>query len=108
MAQIARNQHQVVSQSGGRNLKIGIRKDCSGFFKMSADPAENLGRADIKGEDGNRWNDAFFYIAQVSVAGLGAIGAFIEFADDHGAGELFFPRDVDEPIEVGPGGPRPQ
>ena len=108
MAQIARNQHQVVSHSGGRNLKIGIRKDCSGFFKMSADLAENLGRSDIKGEDGYCRNDAFFYVAQVSVAGLGAIGAFIEFADDHGAGELFFPRDVDEPIEVGPGGPRPQ
>ena len=95
MAQIARNQNQVVSQSGGRNLEIGVRKDCSGFFKMSADPAEYLGRVDIKGEDGNRWNDAFFYIVHVSVAGLGAIGAFIEFTDDHGAGELFFPRDVD-------------
>ena len=40
---------QVVSQSGGRFLEIGVRKDCSGFFKMSADPAENLGRVDIKG-----------------------------------------------------------
>jgi len=104
MAQIARNQNQVVSQSGGRNLEIGVRKDCPGFFKMSADPAEYLGDADIKGEDGYCRNDAFFYIAKVSVAGLGAIGAFVEFADDHGAGELFFPRDFEEPVEVGPGG----
>jgi hypothetical protein len=108
MAQTARNQLQAVSQSGGRNLKIRIRKDPSGFFKMSADLAENLGRSDIKGEDGYCRNDAFFYVAQVSVAGLGAIGAFIEFADDHGAGELFFPRDLGEPGEVGPGGLRPQ
>jgi hypothetical protein len=37
MAQIARNQLQVVPQGRGRNLKIHIRKDCSGFFKMSMD-----------------------------------------------------------------------
>ena len=106
MVEITGHQLQVVPQSRGRNLKIRIRKDCSSFFKLSADSAEDLGRADIKREDGYCRNDAIFYITHVPVAGLGAIGAFIEFADDHGAGELFFPRDLDEPVEVGPGGLR--
>lgn len=108
MANIPGHQFQIMFQSRGCNLKIRIRKDYSSFFKLSADSAENLGRADIKGEDGNRRNDSIFYIAQVSVAGLGAIGAFIEFAYDHSAGELLFPRHIEEPVEVGPGGLRPK
>jgi hypothetical protein len=75
MAQIARNQHQVVPQSRGCNLKIRVRKDRSSFFKLGADSAEDLGRADIKREDGYCRNDAIFYIAQVPVAGLGASGS---------------------------------
>lgn len=108
MAEITGHKLQVVSQGRGRNLKIRIRKDCSSFFKLSADSAEDLGRADIKRKDGYCRNDAVFYIAQVSVAGFGAIGAFIEFADDNGAGKLLFPRYLEEPVEVGPGGLRPQ
>ena len=64
MAEITGHKLQVVPQSRGRNLKIRIRKDCSSFFKLSADSAEDLGCADIKREDGYCRNDAIFYIAQ--------------------------------------------
>lgn len=108
MAHISAHQFQAVIARCCRNLQIGIGKCLPCLFQFSAELSIDASRLNIIGQHGYSWQDSLPDIAQMAVACRRAIGAFVQFADDNGTGELLFAGNLLEPRYIQRKRTRPQ
>jgi len=61
------------------NLDVRIREDRPCFLKVRSDFTKDFSGANVKRKNSDRRENTFFYIGKVMLAGLGTVGAFIQF-----------------------------
>jgi hypothetical protein len=100
VAQVSRDQFKAMVDSSCGNLKVGIGKHGASLFQRSGDLPEDTGGAYIVREDSYSWEHTLMDVDQMTLASFGPIGAFVEFANHHRAGKLFFTGDRLEPVHI--------
>jgi hypothetical protein len=106
VAKVSRDKFKAMVDSSCGNLKVGIGKHGASSFQMSGDLPEDTGGGQIVREDGYSWEHTLIDVGQMTLASFGSIGALVEFANHHRAGELFFTGDRLEPVHIGCKRPR--
>jgi hypothetical protein len=101
MPDVAGYELEVVIESGGRDLQIGVGEDVAALLEMSAYLAEHASDRDVVRKSGDRRENTCLDVLQVAFSGRRAVGSLEELTDRDGAGELVLPGNRLEPIQIG-------
>ena len=85
VAYVAGDNLQPMMKSGRGDLKIGIVESRPGALEHRANGTEDLGGGSVEREDGHCGKNAALDVHQMSITGLRAVGALIEFSNRDGA-----------------------